>query len=285
MEKELKLSGIKDHKNQDIKEGSFVITIQGTIFVVELSDKFGWCLIQYNKGSHEELQGDWFSLKERMGSNLEVIGSIFDLSEVGKSLTRLAKQYRTDKLEHNYIPFYSKHMPSNFKSILEIGCFQGASLKMWKEYCPSAEIHTIDLFLNEQNATEQEIKNQGFVTYKGNQTDIGLLSSIRNIFDIIIDDGSHNSEDQQVSFKHLFLNNLSPGGLYVIEDLHCCKYPFYWGTEIDKFDDTALSVLNKFNDTGNLDNKYFTEEENEIFKSHILTIDIYMDKIAFITKK
>ena len=38
-------------------------------------------------------------------------------------------------------------------------------------------------------------------------------------FDIIIDDGSHASHHQQVSFATLF-RHLADGGLYIIEDLH-----------------------------------------------------------------
>lgn len=44
-----------------------------------------------------------------------------------------------------------------------------------------------------------------------------------NSFDIIIDDGSHTSGDIVQAFQCLY-DKLAPGGIYVVEDLHCS----YW---------------------------------------------------------
>lgn len=71
------LTGYRDKNGEPIKEGDIVMTRQGTKFVV-LSDGGVWYLIQSNKGSHEDLQGDWFDFEGYMGFNLEIIGSIYD---------------------------------------------------------------------------------------------------------------------------------------------------------------------------------------------------------------
>lgn len=138
-------------------------------------------------------------------------------------LSYLAQKYGTDKLQHGYIPYYEKHLPKEPGRLLEIGCFKGASLRMWREYFPAAELHTIDLF--HENKQPDDIFN--LHCHKGSQSDLNFLKSITQKFDVIIDDGSHNSEDQIISFERLFHHNLIPGGVYVCEDLHCCKEEFY----------------------------------------------------------
>lgn len=150
-------------------------------------------------------------------------------------LDELAIKYGTDKssLSHNYAAFYEKHLPKEPKRILEIGVKEGRSLAMWAEYFPDAEVHGLDLFgensidyvnasiFNSMPATLQKIP-QCFL-HKGNQCDYLVLEQLRKLdFDVIIDDGSHNSRDQMMTFFGLF-----SGKHYFIEDLHCCREPFY----------------------------------------------------------
>lgn len=149
------------------------------------------------------------------------------------SLAALAAKYGTDKLEHGYIPFYEQHLPKEPKRILEVGVKEGRSLAMWAEYFPNAEVHGLDLFI------DNEIKNvrryffdakgefytgpDNLFLHQGNQCDWRLLEELRKYdFDIIIDDGSHNSRDQLMTFFGLF-----NGKHYFIEDLHCNQDFFY----------------------------------------------------------
>lgn len=132
------------------------------------------------------------------------------------NLLDLAIKYRTDKAGHGYIPLYEQYLPDNPNRILEIGCLTGASLRMWREYFPKAEIHCLDLF--EEHKPPEDI--EGAIYWKGSQTDQYILEQLRRIdFDVIIDDGSHNSIDQLVSFWSL----IGATKLYVCEDLHCAK--------------------------------------------------------------
>lgn len=136
------------------------------------------------------------------------------------TLDELAIKYNSDKssLSHNYMPFYEQTLPKNPKKILEIGVLKGSSIRMWKEYFPDAEIHGLDLF--EENPVPDI---DGVVWHKGNQADHLLLEQLRKEdFDIIIDDGSHLSRHQMMTFFGLF-----NGKHYYIEDIHCCIEPFY----------------------------------------------------------
>lgn len=149
------------------------------------------------------------------------------------TLEALAAKYGTDKLQHGYIPFYEQHLPKEPKRILEIGVKEGRSLAMWAEYFPNAEIHGLDLFEENNLNNVLDYLSKGFHSpfdvidkfklHKGNQCDWRILEELRKYdFDVIIDDGSHNSRDQLMTFFGLF-----NGKHYFIEDLHCCDDEFY----------------------------------------------------------
>lgn len=136
------------------------------------------------------------------------------------NLTDLAKKYGTDKLEHNYIQFYEPRLRKlKPKRLLEIGVKQGGSIRMWREFLPDTEIHGLDLF------EEHSIPLiEGAIFHKGSQIDTQLLEQLRKYeFDVIIDDGSHNSRDQLITFFGLFHSNCH----YFIEDMHCVEEEFY----------------------------------------------------------
>lgn len=135
-------------------------------------------------------------------------------------LTDLAIKYGTDKLEHNYIQFYEHRLQKiQPKRLLEIGVKEGASISMWKEFLPNTEIHGLDLFIEHPIPTIE-----GVTFHKGSQIDTQLLEQLRKLeFDVIIDDGSHNSRDQLITFFGLY----HPNCHYFIEDMHCADEDFY----------------------------------------------------------
>lgn len=138
-------------------------------------------------------------------------------------LHEIGLKHNTDKaFFHQYLDFYQKRLPKrNFTGrLLEIGVMDGASIKMWREYYPKAEIVGVDIndksHLQYDNVTILQLD----ATNPDQLQDLG-------IFDIIIDDGSHMTADQQKSFEHLYLNQLSAKGYYIIEDLHTSLMPNY----------------------------------------------------------
>jgi hypothetical protein len=146
------------------------------------------------------------------------------------NLKALAAKYGTDKLQHGYIPFYEKNLPESPKRSLEIGVKEGRSLAMWAEYFPEAEIWGLDLFEENHHHECMQLMidngmndNTRLNLIKGNQCDWRVLEELRKYnFDVIIDDGSHNSRDQLMTFFGLF-----NGKHYFIEDLHCNDDEFY----------------------------------------------------------
>jgi len=200
----------------------------------------------------------------------------------------LAMKYGTDKFEHGYLAYYHNYLNGyDFKlnRMLEIGCHKGASLHMWNElFHGQIKIHTADIF-SPGSADQDTLRKLGYVTHQGDQSDIRFLYTINQMFDFIIDDGSHNSDHQIITFKHLFLNNLCSGGIYVIEDLHCCREEFYWNGIIERIEDTMLGILTKY--TG--PTKMFNESECNLFFNKetglIERFVVYNEKIAFLVRR
>lgn len=124
-----------------------------------------------------------------------------------------AKKFPTDKMNHGYIPLYAEKLPEKPKALLEIGCYKGDSIRMWKELFPESKIATLDLF---QEYGFPDIDGVQF--YKGSQSDGELLELIAlDNYDVVIDDGSHGAKDQWLVIDKF----LKPRVTVVIEDLHC----------------------------------------------------------------
>ena len=140
-----------------------------------------------------------------------------------KLLREVFKRNGTDKVSHRYaIPYARffanvKELPIKF---MEIGVKEGKSLTAWQEYFPNASIIGIDI-----DTACNKFQNDRTKICIGDQSDSQFLTKVseeNGPFDVIIDDGSHEAFDQQVSLECLW-DNLNPGGIYVIEDLNCCR--------------------------------------------------------------
>lgn len=203
------------------------------------------------------------------------------------NLTEIASNHPTDKIQHGYIQHYAEHLPDQCRYLLEIGVAKGASALMWREYYPDCDIHLLDLFMDSNHVSTKWCRERFFVPHRGDQSDPNVLSTIREQFEIIIDDGSHRADHQLISFKHLFFNNLVSGGVYAIEDCHCNKMDFYNGDGlVTAYEQTALYMFKSLKESGDLANPYFNGEEIEIYKSLITRIEILEnEKLILIWRK
>lgn len=106
--------------------------------------------------------------------------------------------------------------------ILEIGVYQGASLRLWRRYFdnPEAVIVGIDI---DPTCAQFDSSGENVHVRIGSQADAAFLATVTREFgpfDIIIDDGSHQSSHMIASFNHLFASGLTDDGIYLAEDLH-----------------------------------------------------------------
>jgi hypothetical protein len=138
-----------------------------------------------------------------------------------RSLDEIGLETGTDKSSrhHDYLGFYELALrgQSKIDRLLEIGVDHGASVRMWHEFLPNAQIVGMDV-----NQTATAHAGERIAIEIGNQADPATLRRLvgaHGPFDVIVDDGSHIWSHQIVSFETLF-PSLAPGGLYILEDVH-----------------------------------------------------------------
>jgi hypothetical protein len=127
----------------------------------------------------------------------------------------------TDKSSshHNYLGFYETFMaPLRGAPItlLEIGVYQGASLKTWSDYFPNAKIVGVDISPNSKVFEKDRVRIE--LADQSNLDHLARIAIEHGPFDIIVEDGSHMWEHQTTSLRALF-PFLRNGGHYVVEDL------------------------------------------------------------------
>jgi len=206
------------------------------------------------------------------------------------NINELAVKHNSQKVDFHYmLDGYQKHLPETCDDFLEIGVLLLGSTKMYRDfYEGKARIHALDLYHPKYTATEEQAKAEGFITYKGSQLDLELLATLPEL-NVISEDGSHHSDAQIITWKYLFLNKLKSGGLYVLEDVHCCYNPYWWVT-VNSFENTFIGVIQKMLAGGDMVSQFFTQEESDLYMSLIDKVNVYQDgsgndSIVFISKK
>lgn len=140
-------------------------------------------------------------------------------------LTRLANYYGTDKgSEHNdyihcYTEFYGpllNHRRNDLKNMLEIGVYEGQSLRMWKDFFVNANIYGIDC--DKVNIKEERLFIESEVNAYIEET-VNILKDKNIKFDFIIDDGPHNMPSWTFVLNN-YIDLLNENGILIIEDIY-----------------------------------------------------------------
>jgi hypothetical protein len=142
-------------------------------------------------------------------------------------LCRLAQKYGTDKYPC-YTPFYDALLNQKkyqVGGVLEIGIGSpatmvhvpdyrpGASLRMWRDYFPNAQIIGVDI---EPSVLFEEERIHTFHSAQSNLSG-ELYGWETESFDIILDDASHAADDQYTTCIQM-MPYLKAGGVYIVED-------------------------------------------------------------------
>jgi len=152
-------------------------------------------------------------------------------------LCRIMAKYGSDKSgDHTYTIVYAHLVGAGrvrVKRVFELGLGTtdasipanmgthgkpGASLRGWREYFAHAQVFGADI------DTKVLFEEDRIRTYQCDQTDRASITrmwseaALREPFDLIIDDGLHTFEANQLLLD-LSINRLNDGGLYVVEDV------------------------------------------------------------------
>lgn len=166
---------------------------------------------------------------------------------------------------HHYFEVYETYF-SRYRDrpirMLEIGVFRGGSLRMWKEYFhPDSIIVGIDV---DKSCAAHEIADRNVYVRIGSQADPNFLAEVNGEFgpfDVILDDGSHKTHHQIISFGALFRNALKDGGCYMVEDVHTN----YWLKHVDS-PETFIELAKQMVDM--LHEPYFGRKETHFRHGH-----------------
>ena len=143
-------------------------------------------------------------------------------------LCEIGFKYKTDKcpqIKHHFTEFYHemfKDHRNDIKKVVEIGIgnmhpyfVMGASLYMWREYFPNAQIYGADI---EPSLIFQANRIRTILCDQTKKEDLKHLVSITGSdVDIFIDDGTHEPSSQV--FTCLTTMPLLNNPIYVIEDV------------------------------------------------------------------
>jgi len=139
-------------------------------------------------------------------------------------LNKLNEKFQSDKGgKHCYLEEYYQNkfdpIRETTKKVLEIGVYEGASIRLWKEYFYKADIYALEKLHKRAGMFKNEERIHLVI---GDSISEKSYKQLPNDIDIIIDDGSHTPEDQFATFQQAF-TKLSKGGLYIIEDVRDIK--------------------------------------------------------------
>lgn len=203
------------------------------------------------------------------------------------NLTRLANEYGTDKGTsphggHGYSLLYDllfDRQRLDQINLCEVGLsiggpeFEGVtadravanvpSIRMWQDYFPHANIVGVDISDCSAFVTD---RFQFVRADCGDKAQLEKVADLGMQFDIIIDDGSHASYHQQLTFLTLF-PLLKPTGLYIIEDLQWQPDTYEW--TLPKVPRTDLLLQRylrdgRFADTGALSEAEWAKQAAQI---------------------
>lgn len=127
---------------------------------------------------------------------------------------------------HSYLPVYEEILSpyrAIAKNVLEIGLFNGASLRLWKQYFTSAVIHGMDC--DEQplggmaDLRPMIAEGEYNIVIGDASSSFDVFSHFRGIkFDVVVEDANHNLE-QQLQIYATLKPYMNEGSIYIVEDI------------------------------------------------------------------
>lgn len=164
---------------------------------------------------------------------------------INKTLTQLYQE-KSGKVSLKwelYLKEYDRVLveyQDNPVNILEIGVQNGGSLEVWSQYFRNSKrIVGVDIDQKCQSLVYSDNRIQVIIGDCCQQNVIEKITRQTTVFDLVFDDGSHQSADIIKAFL-LYFPKLSIDGVYIIEDLHCSYWANYEGGLFDPYSSIAF---------------------------------------------
>ena len=134
---------------------------------------------------------------------------------------------------HGYIRYYEKFFQGRIlNNIAEFGVFQGNSIRWLLERFPDAKIFGADISPIKENWPV----NPRFQFIQLDQDSKEQVAKFLNLakFDLIIEDGSHQTR-HQINCLIEGLKVLNSNGVYILEDINTSRKDFHWWNKKIRF--------------------------------------------------
>lgn len=183
----------------------------------------------------------------------------------------------------HYFDIYHRHFQKyrgSHMTLLEIGVFQGGSMRMWKDYFGhKARIFGIDIDPKCKGMEDEQVK-----IFIGDQEDRRFLNEVKEQIGeihIVIDDGGHTVSQQITSFEELY-PAVVDGGVYLVEDLHTSYWKEFGGgyKHPGSFIEFSKHLIDQLNAWHSRDHKTFAVDE---FTRHTISMHYY-DSVLVLEK-
>jgi len=162
--------------------------------------------------------------------------------------------------------------------LFEIGILNGGSLEIFSKYFLNAKlILGCDI---DKNCKKLDYQESNIKVIIGDANDKAVKEEVIKYskFDIILDDGSHNSDDVVGSFCNYF-NHLKDGGLFIIEDLHCSYWREHRGGLF--YPISSINFFKKLVDIMNHDHWGINKKKEWLLRGFTSNYKIDIENLAF----
>ena len=142
------------------------------------------------------------------------------------TLEEIVDNSRTDKnTTHSYLPLYQNlliNKKETAKNVLEIGIYNGGSIKLWSDFFTNANVYGLDI-MNSNNVWEGIKNNKKIILHTSTDAYNNYFFNNnflnKNIqFDFMLDDGPHTLQSM-IQFIKLYSQIMTDDGILIIEDV------------------------------------------------------------------
>jgi Glycosyltransferase WbsX/Domain of unknown function (DUF4214) len=160
--------------------------------------------------------------------------------------------------------------------LLEIGIQNGGSLEVWCKYFTQAQkIVGSDIDAKCERLIFSDPKIAVVVADANTDDAEQRILAESTVFNIIIDDGSHQSGDIVRSFARYF-KHLTDGGLYIAEDLHCSYWQDFEGGIFQPY--SSIAFFKQLADTVNHEHWGTQETRKSLLEQFFKKYHFYLEE-------